>query len=120
MKIKISVDTSELKIQGLPDKILNDRAFGTYAATTWHKLYKPYVPKQEGTLGMTDVAIKPWEIEHYAPYARYQYEGHLDHSKSENPGKASRHWDQAAAPTQLPRLASSLQQYIDSGRLKLD
>ena len=39
--------------------------------------------------------------------------------KYKNP-KAAAKWDQVAAATQTPKLISSLQAYIDSGRLKLD
>ena len=85
-------------------------------------------------------------IEHTAPYARYIYEGVVygpnipitqgdeivgyfspvapKHSTGKQmhfgtmfAGKASRHWDEAAKPTQLPLLAKSLQGFVDSGAL---
>lgn len=121
MKITLTVADVSVDVHGITSRVDNDRAFWLYAATTWHKLYSPYVPFDEGALRGT-VVPRPKEIEHTMPYARYQYYGV---SKAGKPlkyrnSKASAKWDQAAAPTQLPRLASSLQQYIDSGRLKLD
>lgn len=119
MNVKVTVDDSGINVKATSDKIMNDRAFGIFAATQWHKLYYDYVPQQERVLANT-VKIEPWAIEHTAPYARYQYEGHFSHKNSKNPDKASRQWDKAAAPTQGPKLVSSLQAYIDSGKLKLD
>ena len=119
MKISIDIDTSGIDAAGIARKIENDRAFGKFAASEWHRLYEPYVPRQKGLLANT-VAINPWEIEHTQPYARAQYYGNFDHSKSENPDKASRKWDKAAEPTQKSLLISSLQEYVDQGKLKLD
>lgn len=119
MNIHVTVDVSQLNMDFPAEKLMNDDAFWYYAAVQWHKLYKDYVPRQTGLLAGT-VQFKPKEIEHTQPYARYQYEGHLDHSRAENADKASAKWDLAAAPTQLPKLYSSLQAYIDSGRVKLD
>lgn len=119
MKITISVADVSVDVHGITSKAENDRTFWTFAASEWHRLYSPYVPMQSGMLKDT-VTIRPKEIEHTVPYARYQYYGTGFHfSKIMNP-KASAKWDQAAAPTQLPKLASSMQAYIDSGRLKLD
>lgn len=86
-------------------------------------------------------------IEHTVPYARYQYYGNaygpsyplmrngvivgyrspagkpkhptgkkLVYKRDQHP-LASAMWDQAARPTQLPKLIRSMQHYIDSGRL---
>ena len=142
--MKITIDLSKLNFQGHGEKIMNDRAFWTFAATEWHKLYLLYVPVAEGNLG-TQVVIRPKEIEHTAPYAHYQYEGIVygpnypisdgfnvtgywspPHKKPTGKrlkyknAKASAKWDQAAAGTQFPKLIDSLQAYIDSGRIKLD
>lgn len=119
MKITLSVADVSVDVHGITQKVENDPAFWYYAAVEWHKLYKDYVPRQTGVLAGT-VHFEPKEIEHTQPYAHYQYEGHFDHSRAENADKASRHWDEAAAPTQLPKLATSLQRYIDQGKLKLD
>lgn len=119
MKVKIDINTSGINAFRIARKIETDRAFGTFAASEWHKLYEPYVPKQEGNLA-NNVVIEPWAITHTQPYARAQYYGHFDHSKAENWDKASRKWDKAAAPTQMPLLVSSLQEYIDQGKLDLD
>lgn len=119
MKITLTVADISVDVHGITSRVDNDRAFWTYAATTWNKLYDPYVPMDEGVLKNT-VVIRPKEITHTVPYARYQYYGTNFNFRRDKHPKASAKWDQAAAPTQLPRLASSLQQYIDSGRLKLD
>ena len=119
MKITISVADVSVDVRGITSKAENDPAFWTYAATEWHRLYEPYVPMQSGMLKDT-VAIRPKEIEHTVPYARYQYNGTGFNFRRDMHPKASAKWDQAAAPTQLPHLASSMQAYIDSGRLKLD
>lgn len=119
MKITISVADVNVDVHGITSRAKNDRAFWTYAAEEWHRLYEPYVPMDEGVLKDT-VTIRPKEIEHTVIYARYQYNGVDFNFRRDKHPKASAKWDQAAAPTQLPRLASSLQAYIDSGRLKLD
>lgn len=108
-----------MDVHGITSKVENDPAFWTYAASEWHRLYEPYVPMQMGMLKDT-VSIRPKEIEHTVPYAQYQYNGTGFNFRRDMHPKASAKWDQAAAPTQLPRLASSLQAYIDSGRLNLD
>lgn len=149
MKITISVGDVNIDVHGITSRAENDPAFWTFAATEWHKLYKDYVPMKEGLL-YNQVNITPKQIEHTAPYAHYQYEGRvygpnilivegeratgfflqpnrrkkptgksLQYSKQYHP-KASAKWDKAAAPTQGPKLAKTLQGYIDQGRLKLD
>lgn len=119
MKITITVADVSVDVYGLTSKAENDPAFWEFAATEWHKLYEPYVPMQTGMLKDT-VSIRPKEIEHTVPYARYQYNGTGFHFRRDMHPKASAKWDEAAAPTQLPKLASAMQAYIDSGRLKLD
>jgi hypothetical protein len=119
MKITISVADVSVDVRGLTSKAENDRGFWTFAASEWHRLYEPYVPMDTGVLKDT-VAIRPKEIEHTSIYARYQYNGTNFNFRRDKHPKASAKWDQAAAGTQLPKLASSMQNYIDSGRLKLD
>ena len=149
MKITLSVADVNVDVRGIVSKAETDREFWIFAATEWHRLYKDYVPMKNGPL-YQQITVRPKEIEHTAPYAHYQYEGKvygpnfpivegsravgffsqpnrrkhptgksLQYSKQYH-AKASEKWDQAAAPTQLPKLASSLQAYIDQGRLKLD
>lgn len=119
MKINISVGDVNIDVRGMSHKLMNDPAFWSFAATEWHRLYSPYVPMDEGPLTNT-VSIRPKEIEHTVPYARYQYNGTNFNFRRDKHPKATAKWDLAAAPTQAPLLASSLQEYIDSGRLKLD
>lgn len=149
MKITLSVGDVNVDIHGITSKAENDPVFWKYAAVQWHRLFKDYVPMNQGEL-YNQVSIRPKEIEHTVPYAHYQYEGKaygpnypimeggrtvgffsqpnrakkptgksLQYSKQFHP-KASAKWDQAAAPTQLPKLARELQAYINSGRLRLD
>ena len=115
MRISLKV-TSNIDIPAHM-KPIREPAFWKYAASEWHRLYEPYVPMQTGMLKDT-VDIRPNEIEHTVPYARYQYEGHFNFRKDRHP-KASRQWDKAAKPTEEPKLIRSLQRYIDSGRVKL-
>jgi len=128
---------------------IQDDKFWTFAATQWHRLYSPYVPMATGKL-MSQVVITPGQIEHTVPYAHYQYTGEvygpnypitqngtvvgffspegqvkhptgrkLNFRKDLHP-LASREWDQAARPTQEPKLILSMQAYVDSGKLKLN
>lgn len=144
--LKIGIESVNINARGMADKLENDRAFWTFAASEWHRLYAPYVPFESGTL-RDSVTIEPKTITHNAPYAHYQYTGEVYgpnypiiqngvlvgfYSKPNRPKqkmgrslkyknpKASKKWDLAAAPTQAQNLASSMQAYIDSGRLKLD
>ena len=142
MLIQYRIKRVNVDAKKLSHKALNDRAFWKFAAAEWHRLYKPYVPFAEGKL-FNSVQIRPKEIEHVVPYAHYQYTGQVygpnypifsggkivgwrsplkKHPtgralKYKNP-KAAKEWDKAAAPTQMPKLISTLQSYVDSGRLK--
>ena len=109
---------SEVKIN-IPKHMakVNDDRFWTFAAQQWHKLYSPYVPFREGML-MNTVRITPHQIEHTVPYAARMYNGHFNFRKDQHP-LASREWDKAAKPTQLPKLVRAMQAYVDSGRLRL-
>ena len=110
---------SEVKVN-IPKHLakVRDDKFWLYAAQQWHKLYSPYVPFREGVL-MNTVRITPNQIEHYVPYAAYIYNGNFNFRKDQHP-LASREWDKAAKPTQLPKLVKSLQAYADSGRLRIN
>lgn len=116
MRIKLSVVTDINIPKHL--KAVTGNQFGTFAASEWHRLYLPYVPFDTGILA-NQVNITPWEIEHTAPYAQYQYysEGH-HFNRSIHP-KASAKWDKAAAATQKINLYRSLQNYVNSGNLDL-
>ena len=146
MRISFELESVNINARGMVDKLENNSAFWTFAASEWHRLYAPYVPFESGAL-RDSVTIEPKTITHNAPYAHYQYTGEVygpnypitqngarvgyysppnrpkqrtgKKLKYKNP-KAAAKWDQVAAATQTPKLVSSLQAYIDSGRLKLD
>lgn len=118
MNVTIHVD-SHVDVKKLVDRVMNDRGLWIYAASEWHMLYEPYVPMDTGVLKDT-VRIRPKEVEHTVPYAQYIYYGEKLNFRRDMHPKASTKWDLAARATQEPKLYSSLQQYIDSGRLKLD
>ena len=146
MRISFGLKSVNINARGMADKLENDSTFWTFAASEWHRLYAPYVPFESGAL-RDSVTITPKTITHNAPYAHYQYTGDVyvpnypitqngvrvgyysppnrpkyptgKRLKYKNP-KAAAKWDQVAAATQTPKLVSSLQAYIDSGRLKLD
>ena len=145
MRIRIELERVDIDAARLCARVKNDKALWTFAAAQWHRLYKPYVPFKTGTLYNT-VVITPGQIEHTEEYAHYVYMGEVygtnrqiledgrivgynsQKGRKKYPTgramkythpKASKKWDQAAAPTQLPKLVSTLQKYIDSGRLKL-
>lgn len=103
----------------IPAKLakIRDPSFQIFAAETWYKLYRDYVPHDTGTL-YESVRISPCQIEHIAPYAGAVYRHNRNYRKDKAP-MASAHWDQAAAPSQKPKLIMSLQKYIDAGRLNL-
>ena len=146
MIIKLEVSKVNINTERILSKIMNNNAFWTLAASEWHRLYKPYVPFDTGSL-RDNVRIRPGEIEHYEPYAHYQYEGqvygpnyplykngiHIGFfSQPDRPKRkmgrslkykhprAAKQWDKAAEPTQKPKLISTLQNYIDQGRLNLN
>lgn len=119
--INIKIDVAEVHIdtRGMHDKVMNDPAFWLYAAIEWRKLYDAYVPMRTGMLKDT-IRIRSKEIDHYAPYAHRIYEGTGMRFRKDMHPHASAQWDKKAAPTQLPKLATALQAYVDSGRLKLE
>lgn len=113
------IELSEVNID-IPRNLakLKDPTFWTFSATEWYRLYMPYVPMLTGMLSQ-QVRITPGQIEHVVPYANRMYEGNYRFRKDLHP-LASREWDQAARPTQEPKLIQAMQGYVDSGRLKLD
>ena len=142
MNIDFRVESVNIKEREILAAVRGPK-MGLAAATEWHRLYKDYVPMRTGTLYNT-VDIRPWEIEHTAPYAHYQYEGEvygpnvplgdgtffspivpkrptgrrLTHVKLYHP-KASARWDAAAEPLQKPKLIQALQKFVDRGGLGL-
>lgn len=142
--MQLEVESVNVNIQAHMSKVQGEKLW-TYAASEWHRLYRPYVPFKEGTL-YNSVNISGGNnegtIEHTAPYAHYAYEGmvmgpnvpitqggvvvgffspvapkHYTGAMLHFSGMGSRHWDEAAAPTQLPLLIQSLQGFVDSGAL---
>ena len=88
-----------------------------FMAQDWHRLYEPFVPKQEGFLRQK-VNYKAKNntgiITHLVPYAHYQYTG--EHLKHLNP-LASAYWDKAAeAAGRKAQLISDVERYMKSGR----
>lgn len=98
-------------------KEIRNSTFWTFAASEWHRLYSPFVPMQTGNL-YENVIIRPNEIEHTAPYARAVYEKNRNYRTDKHP-KATCKWDAAAISTQKQKLIHAMQEYVDSGRLKL-
>lgn len=96
---------------------MDNPAFGKFAAETWYKLYEDFVPCDTGTLYDT-IRIKPWEIDHIAPYAASVY-GHNRHYRKDRHPKATAHWSEAAEPTEMEKLVDSMQKYINEGRLPI-
>ena len=138
------IESVNIDISGHLDRVESER-FWLYAASEWHRLYRPYVPFKEGVLYNTvnlTGGNNEGVIEHTAPYAHYAYEGvvygpnipimqggaivgfyspvapkHPTGGMLHYSGTGSRHWDEAAKPTQLPSLTRSLQSFVDSGAL---
>ncbi len=114
MEIKFKCDINPNRIAA---KITENKEFWTIAHTEWWRLYKDYVPFQNGNL-MENVTITEKGIKHNEPYAHRMYEGdNFNFHKDKHP-LASARWDEAAKPSQLPKLARTLNSYIKSGRFK--
>lgn len=104
--------------QKVAKKMVGDEAFGLYVAAQWHRLYQDFVPMVEGDL-YGNVTFAPMEITHNAGYAGYQYNGarkdgsHViqNYSKEKHPLAGPR-WDDAAVPTQGPKLEKSVENYL--------
>lgn len=114
--ISISVKT-QIDSAKLAGAVKNDSQLWLFAASEWHKLYQPYVPWRVGDLAQ-HVTLEPGQITHIAPYAKKCYEGNFNFRKDKHPLATAR-WDEAAIPTQLPKLTKALQAYVNSGRLKI-
>lgn len=144
MNIGFEIESIHIDVQGHMSRVQGQK-FWTYAASEWHRLYRPYVPFKEGALyGQVNISggNGTGTIEHTVPYAHYAYEGlvygpnvpitqggavvgYYSPTSPKHPtgamlrftGMGTRHWDEAARPTQLPSLVHSLQSFVDSGAL---
>ena len=140
----ITIESVNINVPGHMNRVQGSK-FWTYAASEWHRLYRPYVPFKEGALyGQVNITggNGVGTIEHTVPYAHYAYEGlvygpnvpitqggavvgyfspvspkHPTGAMLRFSGMGSRHWDEAAKPTQFPALVHSLQAFVDSGAL---
>ena len=114
-KVEFKWNSSPEQIAG---RIVSDDV-KVFAASTWHKLYEPFVPNRTNNLANDEVSYLAegtmGVIEHYAPYARYQYYGNFNHAGGKNP-LATSHWDQAAlAAGKGEALAKAIQGYMSAG-----
>lgn len=100
------------------DRLENDKGLWTFAANTWYKLLEQYTPMDTGTL-FKSVLIEPKEIHYVMEYAPKVYKGdHMRFQKTHHAMACAR-WDQAARPTQGPKLVRSIENYINAkGLLK--
>ena len=115
--VKITV-TSNIDI---PKKLrkINDPTFWTFAANEWHRLITPFTPFRDGFLSR-EVDITPKKIHYAMPYARYVYNMNANFRKDIHP-LASKEWDKAAiAAGKAGELISSMQNYVDSGKLGMN
>ncbi|MEA4831000.1 hypothetical protein SDC9_103596 [bioreactor metagenome] len=99
-------------------KRIHNDAFWKFAANEWKRLYTPWVPYRTGTLSQ-QTTITPGEISHTVPYAYKTYNGIGMHFRKNKHPLASAEWDKAAEPSQKGKLIDAMQNYVDSGRLKL-
>ena len=114
MEIKVENHTNTTAVT---NSLLDDM-FWVFAASQWQRLYDKFVPKREGWMADA-VVITPKEIHHIMPYAAYQYYGArrdgsrpiVNRNKGLNNLAASR-WDDAAIPTEKPKLEKSLEEYL--------
>ena len=144
MDVGFEVESVNIDIAGHMSKVQGEK-FWLYAASEWHRLYRPYVPFSTGTL-YSSVNLSGGGgtglIEHTVPYAHYAYEGrvmgpnipivqggavagffspvapkHYTGGMLHFAGMGAAKWDEAAKPAMLPALVQSLQGFVDSGAL---
>lgn len=97
----------------LVKRAVDNDAFWLYAAKTWYGLYYDWIPAQSGELA-DNVSFAPGVITHNAPYAaQVYYRGKAAAPERGRHPLGSALWDEAAAPTQLPKLQAALQKYLD-------
>lgn len=144
MPMKVTVE-AHIDIPNQLRKIENPE-FWEFGANEWWKLITPYTPAATGTMSES-VRIKgeigTGLIEYTSPQAHYLYKGELmidpetgssyaragakkvyagkdlNYSAAKHP-LASKEWDKAAEPTKKPELIGAMQDYVDSGRLRLN
>lgn len=101
--------------RSLTQKAVDNDEFWTFAANEWWRLYQDWVPSLEGDL-YGDVSYAPKEVTHNAIYAAYQYYGGDGRRTVRNYTKTHPHagprWDDAAAPTQRPKLEEALENHL--------
>lgn len=119
MQIRVGVDV-KIDSAAYGNKIMRDQTFWKFAATEWHRLYTPYVPRGDSGNLTDSVSITPGQIEHTQPYARYQYYGEGFHFRRDLHPMASAKWDQKAEAIQGPKLISTLQAYVNAGRINFN
>ena len=86
------------------NKIIADRVKNNatllFMATTWQKLYDPFVPMDTGMMAhdSVDIYVENGEgiIHHKAPYAAANYHGDRKTFNTEKHQLATAHWDEAA------------------------
>lgn len=117
MNIDVEVSEIHINVGRLLNKV-NGNTLGREAAREWWRLYADWTPYREGDL-YKKVRFKPWEIHHFAPYARYQYYGDGFRFYDEEHHNAGSRWDKRAEPTQKPKLVQTLQRFVDRGGLHL-
>lgn len=102
---------NEIDTEKIVDAADNDM-FWMRMANEWYRLLQKYIPRDSGDL-MENVAIAPKEIIHMAPYANLVYNWkEMNFSKKKNP-YATAVWDVAARATELPKLISFGNEYIN-------
>lgn len=144
--MRVSVNT-KINIPKHLKKVRSDQLWKA-AANELHRLTIPFVPMESGTLAES-VRIRPKEVEFISPYAHYQHEGKvmgpsypikkhgnvvgffskrgkrkkytgkkLKYSKARHP-KATSKWTEVSKRKNGKKIIAFIQNYIDSGRLKL-
>ncbi len=123
--VKVKIGNSGMTITNKIDipkvmRKIDDKAFWKFSAQTWWKLYYPYVPYDTGNLAKNVNFSTLKVIEHTEPYASDVYEMNAKFRTIKN-ANATRLWDIMAIKAGKDKaLIKSMQNYIDSGRLKLN
>lgn len=102
---------NEIDTEKIVDAADNDM-FWMRMANEWYRLLGKYTPRDTGNL-MESVAIAPKEIIYTALYANKVYRSRwMNFRKDKNP-YATAVWDVAARATELPKLISFGNEYIN-------
>lgn len=105
------IDVSFNNIGATMKRICGNKDVGQFMADTCQRYMTKYVPFETGVLRSVDVIDKPFKVTYYAPYAKKQFNGNYDHSKSKNP-IATSHWDKATQCAFSTQIAKEVSQYI--------